>query len=76
MMIENPTMEGKIEESKVIGQNILNTLLGYEAGFCKATLTLCLCTLINKNENPDDKVVDIMTITSLFNKICTTPTLH
>lgn len=64
------------EESMEVGQQILDKFLGYTSGFSKATLTICLCALINKNENLEDKFTDIKTINIFLNNLCKMPTVH
>lgn len=64
------------EKAKEIGEQIMDKLAGYSGAFSKATLTVCLAKLINKNEDFQDKLIDIKTINSFMNTLCQMPVLH
>jgi hypothetical protein len=75
MITEIDSFTDSVEISKTIGDEILNKFIGYTTGFSKATLTLCLATLIKK-ESEENRLIDITTINILLNKICKIPTIH
>lgn len=76
MMTEIQEFTENPEVAMDIGQQILDKLKGYTAGFSKSTLTICLCALINKNENMEDKFMDVKQINIFLKDICKVPTLH
>lgn len=70
-LIDNGTIK-----AQTLGQEILDMFHDYAPPFAKATLTLCLVTLLKSNTSDAQRLADYNHINMLLRKVAGLPTLH
>lgn len=76
MIIKSQELAEQGKTSKSVGQEILDSLANYESHFAKATLTLCLATLVKENSSGAEKLRDLNHFTRLLRSVAQIPSVH